>query len=237
MIRSRSIATVLSRATGEGIHAVLLIDADGELLGSYGSPPPPPPQTHEPDNTVAGISTPTSSSRGGTVSTPTIIPSSSNGSTMNNNSTNNDWPLDAASIGALMSEVTGDYRRLGEELVLLDPQNGVRSTNEKAFGGSSEDDAQRENQIMMQGESRSLGDVGGKEVASVVKGNKKGNSDFGGNMKSLVIELEYGVVAVASAGPGYYVIALADLTVQQGALTGRLKSLGSQVREALSQLY
>jgi len=40
MIRSRSIPTVLSRATGDGIHAILLIDADGELLGSYGNPPP-----------------------------------------------------------------------------------------------------------------------------------------------------------------------------------------------------
>ena len=47
---------------------------------------------------------------------------------------------------------------------------------------------------------------------------------------------EQGVVGVASAGPDFYVIALADSTVQHGALTGRLQSLGSHVREALSQL-
>ena len=45
-----------------------------------------------------------------------------------------------------------------------------------------------------------------------------------------------GVVGVASAGSGCYVIALADIDVQHGALAGRLKSLGSHVREALSQL-
>ena len=47
---------------------------------------------------------------------------------------------------------------------------------------------------------------------------------------------DQGVVGVASAGLGYYVIALADTTVQHGALSGRLRSLGSYVREALSQL-
>ena len=41
---------------------------------------------------------------------------------------------------------------------------------------------------------------------------------------------------MASAGAGYYVIALADTKVQQGALAGRLRSLGSHVREALSEL-
>lgn len=41
---------------------------------------------------------------------------------------------------------------------------------------------------------------------------------------------------MASAGPDFYVIALADTTVQHGALAGRLRVLGSHVRDALSQL-
>ena len=45
-----------------------------------------------------------------------------------------------------------------------------------------------------------------------------------------------GVVGVASAGPDFYVIALADSSVQHGALVGRLKTLGSHVKESLSQL-
>ena len=45
-----------------------------------------------------------------------------------------------------------------------------------------------------------------------------------------------GVVGVASAGPNFYVIALADSNVQHGALAGRLRTMGSNVGEALSQL-
>jgi hypothetical protein len=51
-----------------------------------------------------------------------------------------------------------------------------------------------------------------------------------------IVTDEQGVVGVASAGPDFYVIALADSSVQHGALAGRLRSLGSHVREALSQL-
>ena len=45
-----------------------------------------------------------------------------------------------------------------------------------------------------------------------------------------------GVVGVASAGPDFYVIALADSSVQHGALVGRLRTLSSHVKESLSQL-
>jgi hypothetical protein len=41
---------------------------------------------------------------------------------------------------------------------------------------------------------------------------------------------------VASVGPDFYVIALADSSVQHGALVGRLRTLGSHVNESLSQL-
>ncbi len=54
--------------------------------------------------------------------------------------------------------------------------------------------------------------------------------------KTNCYSLAQGVVGVASAGPDFYVIALADSTVKHGALAGRLRSLGSHVREALSQL-
>ncbi len=91
MIRSRSIPSVLSRVTGDGIHAVLLIDADGELLGSHGSPPPQHPS--QVDN-------------GGGATGPAATSSAAHNE-------NYHWPLDAASIGALISEVAGDYRRMG----------------------------------------------------------------------------------------------------------------------------
>ena len=41
---------------------------------------------------------------------------------------------------------------------------------------------------------------------------------------------------MASAGPDFYVIALADSSVQHGALVGRLRTLSSHVKESLSQL-
>ena len=44
-----------------------------------------------------------------------------------------------------------------------------------------------------------------------------------------------GVVGVASAGD-FYVIALADSSVQHGAIAGRLRALGSHLGESLSQL-
>ena len=149
MIRSRSIPTVLSRITGDGIHAVLLIDADGELLGSYGSPP-----AHPADNN--GISTATANEKV-------------------------NWPLDAASIGALISEVAGDYRRMGEELLLLDP---LYDSQGQADGVDGDQDDVQSNQ-----DGPSSG-VGGAQQAGGKNGKEK-NLDSGTNLKSLVIELDY----------------------------------------------
>ena len=198
MIRSRSIPAVLSRATGDGIHAVLLIDADGELIGSAGSPPP---------------------------------------ASLQNKGENNDakiaWPLDAASIGALISEVAGDYRRLGDELLLLDPLYDSQRSN---IISNDNDDGSKDMQSQQDGMTRDIG----KQHSEGSAGNQQGKdgkdkAGQGSNLKSLIIEMEYGVVGVASADQ-FYVIALADTTVQHGTLTGRLRSLGSHVGEALSQL-
>ena len=201
MIRSRAIPTVLSRATGNGIHAVLLIDADGELLGSAGSPPPVSLQNKGDENDNSKIA----------------------------------WPLDAASIGALISEVAGDYRRLGDELLLLDPLYDLQRSNISNDG--SKDMSGTEEGMQSQQDGTSSDD--GKQNSESSGGNQgkdgKEKHGQGSNLKSLIIEMEYGVVGVASADQ-FYVIALADTTVQHGTLTGRLRSLGSHVGEALSQL-
>ncbi|KAL7542639.1 hypothetical protein ACHAXR_011969 [Thalassiosira sp. AJA248-18] len=214
MIRSRSIPAVLSRATGDGIHAILLIDADGELLGSYGSPPP----VHQSQD--------------------------DDGGTASAHSEKNHWPLDAASIGALISEVAGDYRRMGEELLLLDPQyDSQRQSNVSGVDGQKDGGGQVEGGLQQQqnqdGSSNGIereGNGGSPSLQQAGVGEKNGKDNSGTNLKSLVIELDYGIVGVASAGPDFYVIALADATVQHGALAGRLRSLGSHVGEALSQL-
>jgi hypothetical protein len=79
--------------------------------------------------------------------------------------------------------VAGDYKRLGEELVLLNPENSRRFSEKQM----SHDDGQKLR------ESVSSGDEGVKESAAAAgKSDKeKGGLDSGVNMKSLVIELEH----------------------------------------------
>ena len=96
-----------------------------------------------------------------------------------------DWPLDAASIGALISEVAGDYKRLGEELVLLDPQNSVRSDKD----GMDQDEEQRHK--MLQSASSIDGANEGNTSSDGKGGKEKRSFDAGVNMKTLVIELEH----------------------------------------------
>jgi len=176
MIRSRSIPQVLSRVAGDGIHAILLIDNDGELLGSYGSPPPPHPSQGETNANVGVGAAP--------------------------HTDMNHWPLDAASIGALISEVAGDYRRMGEDLLLLDPQNysqrqGVGSGGGGGVGSSS---SRRRGQLLQQQDEHQDGSsTGGEDGGSsslqrtglVGKTGNKDKMDSETNLKSLVVELDY----------------------------------------------
>ena len=171
MIRSRSIPTVLSRITGDGIHAVLLIDSDGELLGSSGNPPP---QTHnknsQDDNNVS-------------VSQTSAAP----------------WPLDASSIGALISEVAGDYSRMGDELLLLDPQYDSSQQRQSSGEGSdvqkdqSSDGQQQQQQQNQSSRSSSGGDdessSANMQQGGSADGGKSGKKDT--NLKSLIIEMDY----------------------------------------------
>ena len=79
--------------------------------------------------------------------------------------------------------MAGDYKRLGEELNLLDPENSRRA-NEK------EDERPKS----MQREGGSSGDEGGKGSDSSADGKggkEKASLDSVVNMKTLVIELEH----------------------------------------------
>jgi hypothetical protein len=171
MIRSRSIPLVLSRVAGDGIHAILLIDNDGELLGSYGSPPPPRPSQGE-TNVNVGEAPHTDL---------------------------NHWPLDAASIGALISEVAGDYRRMGEDLLLLDPPNYSQRQGVGSGGGGVGSSSRRRGQLLPQQDEQDGSSRGGEDGGSsslqrtglVGKTSNKDKSDSETNLKSLVVELDY----------------------------------------------
>ncbi|KAL3810472.1 hypothetical protein ACHAXA_010166 [Cyclostephanos tholiformis] len=169
MIRSRSIPSVLSRATGDGIHAILLIDSFGELIGSHGKPPPLHPSPVDNGGGVNG------SAAAAAVRNEKIH-----------------WPLDAASIGALVSEVAGDYRRMGEELLYLDPQyDSQRQSMVKGDGGQSAAGLHRQDR---DGQSDGGGNRGASSslLQSDAEGkNGKDKQNSGTNLKSLVIELDY----------------------------------------------
>ena len=172
MIRSRSIPTVLSRITGDGIHAVLLIDSDGELLGSYGNPPP---QTHNKNSQDNNVS----------VSQTSAAP----------------WPLDASSIGALISEVAGDYSRMGDELLLLDPQYDSSQQRQSSGEGNVQKDDQssdgQQQQQQQQQNQSSRSSSGGDDESSSANMQQGGSADGGKsgkkdtNLKSLIIEMDY----------------------------------------------
>ena len=84
----------------------LFIDAAGELLGSHGSPPTP---QHPSQVDIGGGATGPAAASSAAHDEETHL------------------SFDAASIGALISEVAGDYRRMGKELfywVLSTIRNG-----------------------------------------------------------------------------------------------------------------
>ena len=170
MIRSRSIPLVLSRVAGDGIHAILLIDNDGELLGSYGSPPPSRYVTQDETNPPSD-------------------------DTMNQHQ---QWPLEAASIGALISEVAGDYRRMGQDLLMLHPQNylqrqggvGTVSSGVDRHGGQLLQQLQQEQDGSLRGGGDGISPSLQQQTGLVGKTSME-KSDSGTNLKSLVVELDY----------------------------------------------
>uniref|UniRef100_A0A7R9Z5Z8 Roadblock/LAMTOR2 domain-containing protein n=1 Tax=Pseudictyota dubia TaxID=2749911 RepID=A0A7R9Z5Z8_9STRA len=120
-------------------------------------------------------------------------------------------PLEMAAVGALVAEVAADYRRLGNELQLLDPR-GLQSPPPPPSSVVSSPPP------------------GGSAHASGGKGKSSSS------LKCLIIELDLGLVGVASAGSDCHVVALAEPKVEHGMLKARLTVLATHVQEALSHL-
>mmetsp|Transcript_21079 Transcript_21079/g.61282 ORF Transcript_21079/g.61282 Transcript_21079/m.61282 type:complete len:181 (-) Transcript_21079:409-951(-) len=117
--------------------------------------------------------------------------------------------LEMTAVGALVAEVAADYRRLGNELHLLDPR-GLQSPPPTSVVTSSS--------------------PGG--TAHSTGGKAKSSS----SLKCLIVELDLGLVGVASAGSDCYVVALAEPKMEHGILKARLTVIAAHVQEALSQL-
>mmetsp|Transcript_10746 Transcript_10746/g.14487 ORF Transcript_10746/g.14487 Transcript_10746/m.14487 type:complete len:203 (+) Transcript_10746:111-719(+) len=198
MIRSRRIPPLLSRICNDGIHSALLVTSDGELLGSY----------NEREDTTTTTTAPSS-------------PSSSPPTQSTNNAIADQ--LDMAAIGALISEVAGDYLKLGNELQLLDgmappppPLPPTPPVGQQRGGDPS-----------------SLGSSVSTNAGSTVTTSGKSGAAA---LKCLIVELDMGLVGVSSAGLDCYVVAMADKTVEYGLLKARLMTVSMYVAESLSQL-
>uniref|UniRef100_A0A7S2EBN6 Roadblock/LAMTOR2 domain-containing protein n=1 Tax=Trieres chinensis TaxID=1514140 RepID=A0A7S2EBN6_TRICV len=93
------------------------------------------------------------------------------------------------------------------------------------------------------GNELQLLDPRGMQPAPVVASPQPGGSTPSGvkgksssSLKCLIVELDMGLVGVASAGSDCYVVALAEPKVEHGMLKARLTVLAAHVQEALSQL-
>mmetsp|Transcript_55463 Transcript_55463/g.64857 ORF Transcript_55463/g.64857 Transcript_55463/m.64857 type:complete len:215 (-) Transcript_55463:458-1102(-) len=210
MLRAKRIPPLLNRICTDGIHLVLLITNDGELLGC--------------------------SDQSSSSSSPNQLQEKLSG-------------MDLSSIGALVSEVIWDYRRMGQELQLL-------------YGSSSN----RRSSASPAASSNLNGPSSGNSGST--------GSDSGKGLKCLLVELELGLIGIASAAsiptsssgatrspspPSSssvdgrmggsmiggsinsdnnccYVIAIADTNVEYGMMKARLVALAGYVSESLSQL-
>lgn len=123
MLRASQIPPLLSRILGDGIDGAMLLTSDGELLGSAFA------NTSNPMKANRKNSNPNTSSTNHNInldysSAPTSMGSilgktlqDSLESELGDNRDSHYDPLDAASIGALVAEVAGDYARAGRELL------------------------------------------------------------------------------------------------------------------------
>ena len=112
MIRSRNIQPLLSRITGDGINAALLVTADGALLGSSSDADQLPATA----SAAAAAASPPDEGAGANPNAPAEQQHS----------------LDYAAIGALVAEVAADYQRLGIELNHLDPRAAQQLAQQQA---------------------------------------------------------------------------------------------------------
>lgn len=236
MIRSRRIPPLLSRITGDGVTAALLVTSDGELLGSVGSVPHSDGARggggEEKDETMA--------------TTLVATPGAARDDDAVDNGGGNDFPPppDMSDVGSLVAEVAGDYARLGNELQSLDPSSSaavvaapIPPPPSPATPGSASSSA-------------GVGAGGGGDTPSSSMGDKQGGSHLppqppgqaaagkrgAASLRCLIVELDMGLVGMSSVGPNCYIIALAEPTAEHGMINGRLAALSSHVQDALSQL-
>lgn len=222
MIRSRNIQPLLSRITGDGINAALLVTADGALLGSSSDADQPPAAT------ATGAAAPAAAPDEGTGANP-------------NAPADQQHRLDYAAIGALVAEVAADYQRLGIELNHLDPRAAQQLAQQQAqaaqlsgaASGAASPTSNNPASVEVTSPSSTAG--GSSATGTGTGGNPSAASKAKAptGIKCMIVEMDGGTIGVSSAGASdCYVVALADTDVEHGLLRARLTALSDHCAEA-----
>jgi hypothetical protein len=117
---------------------------------------------------------------------------------------------DIAELSTLVTEITADYQRLGQELILLDGHTTTATTTTTS-----------------------------DEQASTTNTNDSTSAEETGSHSTLFfveLELAKALIGVASTNVDCLVIAIADPKTPSGLLKGRLEALAHHVQEALTPL-
>ena len=226
MIRSRNIQPLLSRITGDGINAALLVTADGALLGSSSeADQPPAPASSAAAATATGTAAAAAPSDEGAGANP-------------NAPADQQHRLDYAAIGALVAEVAADYQRLGIELNHLDPRAAQQLAQQQAqaaqlAAGAASPTPNNPASVEVTSPSSAAGGTSatGTGTGGTASAASKAKAPTG--IKCMIVEMDGGTIGVSSAGASdCYVVAMADADVEHGLLRARLTALSDHCAEA-----
>ena len=235
MIRSRNIQPLLSRITGDGINAALLVTADGALLGSSSDADQPP----------AAAAASAAAAATGSAAAAASPPDEGAGANPNAPA-DQQHRLDYAAIGALVAEVAADYQRLGIELNHLDPRaaqqlqqqqqaQAAQLAQPSGAAGSASPSSNNPTSVEVTSPSSAAGGstTTGTGASGATSAASKAKAPTGNTLRCMIVEMDGGVIGVSSAGASdCYVVAMADADVEHGLLRARLTALSDHCAEA-----
>ena len=245
MIRSRNIPPLLSRITGDGINAALLVTADGALLGSSSDVAPVDQPSATNASTAATAVAAGSSPAAANAASP---PDGAGGNP--NAPADQQQRLDYTAIGALVAEVAADYQRLGIELNHLDPRAALQlqqqqaqqaqppSSSAAAAGAASPTpNTATSEEATSPSSAAGASSATGTAASGAASAASKAKAPTGNTLRCMIVEMDGGTIGVSSAGASdCYVVAMADADVEHGLLRARLTALSDHCAEAFTTM-
>ena len=205
MIRSARIPDILSRVIADKdpvIQTVMLVTADGELLGSTSS-------TYTNNSLTASTPSSTSMNSSGHFTNPSL------GAVDNNGNTNT---MSIEHLGALIADIAVDYQQLGD----------VMNSNHSSSGLSNNTTSTAVATTTTTTPGSSNNNNNDSSSNKSPKPNKKSTT--------LLLELEQGLVGVASCLDCWIIAIAATPNAPMGMIQARLQTIAEYVQEGLSPL-